>query len=444
MGLSASSTGSSIIEGQFEIKKKSPDDRVIALAGNPNVGKSTLFNTLTGLNQHTGNWPGKTVTNAQGICMCNDKSLVMVDLPGTYSLMASSTEEEIARDFICFSEPDAVIVVCDATCLERNLNLVLQTMEITQKVIVCVNLLDEAAKKGITIDFAKLEAELGVPVVGISARSKQGVEALMDRLCEMLDSDIPPQPHPVKYINAIEEAITILEPAVKESLGTRINSRWLTVKLLDHDDTLSASIARFLDYNIEEDEAIQQNLRLARAHLEAEAITTEKLRDILVSCIVLTAEGFCLDNICFADCNYQQRDRKIDKIITSSTTGIPIMLALLCMVFWLTITGANYPSRLLSESFFWLEGKLAAGLIQFGAPSWLSSMLTEGVYRVLAWVVSVMLPPMAIFFPIFTLLEDLGYLPRVAFNLDKYFKKACACGKQSLTMCMAFTILQIR
>lgn len=438
MGLSSSSTGSNIIEGQFEIKKKNPGDRIVALAGNPNVGKSTLFNTLTGLNQHTGNWPGKTVTNAQGLCTCKDKTLVMVDLPGTYSLMASSTEEEIARDFICFSRPDAVIVVCDATCLERNLNLVLQTMEITQNVIVCFNLLDEAAKKGIAIDFERLEAELGVPVVGISARSRQGVETLMDRLCGLLDGDTPPNPRPVKYINAIEEAISILEPAIKESLGSRINSRWLAIKLLDHDAALAASIAQFLEYDIEQDEGIQQKLRFARAHLEAEQITAEKLRDILVSCIVLTAEGHCLDNIRFADSDYQQRDRKIDKIITSSTTGVPIMLALLCMVFWLTITGANYPSRMLSEMFFWLEGKLGAGLLQIGTPIWLSSMLTEGVYRVLAWVISVMLPPMAIFFPIFTLLEDLGYLPRVAFNLDKYFKKACACGKQSLTMCMGF------
>ena len=172
MGLTNKSTGIKASETELIIKKLKDSDKVIALAGNPNVGKSTIFNNLTGLKQHTGNWPGKTVTNAQGYCTFEEQGYVFVDIPGTYSLMAHSAEEEVARNFICFGEPDAVIVVCDATCLERNLNLVLQITEITNNVILCVNLMDEANRKGINVDIEEISKELGVPVVGISEEKK--------------------------------------------------------------------------------------------------------------------------------------------------------------------------------------------------------------------------------------------------------------------------------
>ena len=194
MGLTKNAVGIKAIDSGLEIKKQTLNDIVVAIAGNPNVGKSTVFNNLTGLNQHTGNWPGKTVTNAQGYCNTKNKSYVMVDIPGTYSLMAHSAEEEIARNFICFGEADAVIVVCDATCLERNLNLVLQTIEISSYVLVCVNLMDEAKRKNMKIDLKGLSKKLGVPVVGTIARKKKSLSALMDELDHLIDNKYETKP----------------------------------------------------------------------------------------------------------------------------------------------------------------------------------------------------------------------------------------------------------
>ena len=438
MGLTNNSTGIKATENSLVIKKSKETDKVIALAGNPNVGKSTVFNSLTGLNQHTGNWPGKTVTNAQGYCTYDENGYVLVDLPGTYSLMAHSVEEEVARNFICFENPDAVIVVCDATCLERNLNLVLQTMEITEKVVVCVNLMDEAKKKDIVIDLDGLSLQLGIPVIGTTARNKNGLDKLIKSVNQLFQEDYEQKPLKVKYISPIEKAIEIIEPEIKKLVEDKINSRWLALKLLDYDESLINELNIFLGIDILSIKEIKNVLTLAKNYLEENGIKTEELRNKIVSCIVLTAEGLCADTVEFNKATYNKRDRKIDRILTSKITGFPIMLLTLLIIFWLTITGANYPSKVLSEGLFWVEEKLVDFAVFINAPKFLYEMLIFGVYRVLAWVVSVMLPPMAIFFPIFTLLEDLGYLPRVAFNLDKYFKKCKACGKQALTMSMGF------
>ena len=437
MGLTNSSTGIKAVDSGLVIKKTSPDDKVIALAGNPNVGKSTVFNSLTGLNQHTGNWPGKTVTSAQGYCHYRDTTYVLVDIPGTYSLFAHSAEEEVARDFICFGEPDAVIVVCDATCLERNLNLVLQTLEITRNVVVCVNLMDEAKKKNISIDLDAISQKLGVPVTGTVARNKKSLERLMQSVDKLLSKKEDESPYRVSYPKPIEDAIALIEPVIKEKTQ-KIDSRWLSLKLLDCDDSLIAALNGYLGYDILADEDIKEKLAIAKQVLKDNGITDEALRDRIVSSLILAAESICSDTVHYDKKSYNARDRKIDRILTSKWTGFPVMIVLLLFVFWLTITGANYPSSLLSDSFFWLEDRITDFFHYIGAPDWLHGMLVLGVYRVLAWVVSVMLPPMAIFFPLFTLLEDLGYLPRVAFNLDKYFKKCSACGKQALTMCMGF------
>ncbi len=437
VGLTAKSTGIKLIEGSLDIEKETPNDKVIALAGNPNVGKSTVFNALTGMNQHTGNWPGKTVTSAQGKCTFNKTNYIMVDIPGTYSLMAHSAEEEVARDFICFGNPDAIIVVCDATCLERNMNLVLQTIEISDHVIVCVNLMDEAKKKHIHIDFGSLQKDLGVPVVGISARSGKGLGELMQAV-EELNNETFINPIKIKYISPIEEAIAILEPAVKEKLGDKLSSRWVSLKLIDSDDSLMSSIKKYLGFDITKDEAIAKKIFEARAHLKECGINEDTLNDKIASCLVITAEGICADAVSFESEKYNSRDRKIDRILTSKWSGYPIMILLLIFIFYLTITGANYPSEIIANVLFKFQDVLLEFFKSLHIPNWITDMVVMGVYRVLAWVVSVMLPPMAIFFPLFTLLEDVGYLPRIAFNLDRHFKKANACGKQALTMCMGF------
>lgn len=436
MGLTSQSTGIGVLDSELKIERSRVDDKVIALAGNPNVGKSTVFNSLTGLNQHTGNWPGKTVTNAQGKYMHKDKNFIMVDLPGTYSLMANSVEEGVARDFICFGNPDATVIVTDATCLERNLNLVLQTLEITSNVVVCVNLLDEAKRKKISINLKELSNQLGVPVIGTSARSGKGLDSLMDAVYEVTDQEITHTPLEITYDDTIEEAISILEPAISEQLKDKLNSRWIAIKLLDGDETLLEALQKYLEYDLTADENIIQKLKEAKEKMSLVGIDHNMLRDKIVSHIVSTAETICSKSITFKNEKYNQTDRKIDRIVTSRIFGIPIMILLLGIVFWLTITGANFPSEMIAKFLFWIEDKLTDFFTWLGTPSWVHGVLVLGIYRTLAWVVSVMLPPMAIFFPLFTLLEDLGYLPRVAFNLDNFFKKSCAHGKQALTMCM--------
>lgn len=440
MGLTAKSTGKSAIDGGLVIHR-APGDKVIALAGNPNVGKSTVFNALTGMKQHTGNWPGKTVSNAQGICQFRGTSYTFVDIPGTYSLMAHSAEEEVARDFICFGEPDAVVVVCDATCLERNLNLVLQTLEITRRVVVCVNLMDEAKKKQIQIDLNQLSKNLGVPVVGTSARSGKGLEQLMKAVetqCRLPIEDSLVSPDYLIYTQPVEKSVSLLLPLLEKTVRNKLNPRWVALRLLEGDEDILRSINGFLGISLRDLPGMEDTLKQTEALLLAGGLNPEKLKDVLVSCIVLHAEEMCSDAVFVASDKYAVRDRRIDRILTSKITGIPLMLLLLCVIFWLTISGANLPSQLLADGLFWIQDRLSDLFAYLHAPDWLHGALVLGVYRVLAWVVSVMLPPMAIFFPLFTLLEDLGYLPRVAFNLDKYFKKACTCGKQALTMAMGF------
>ena len=433
MGLSKDSMGVNAVDLGLVIRKNQKTDKVVALGGNPNVGKSTVFNELTGLRQHTGNWTGKTVTNAQGYCNYHQHGYVVVDLPGCYSLMAHSTEEEVARDFICFGGADAVIIVCDATCMERSLNLVLQTMEITSQVVVCVNLMDEAEKKKIQINLSALAERLGVPVVGTSARSRKGLDQLMDAVTQITENPYQ-RKFTIHYPDYLEAAISKLEPCVDQVSEEGLDSRWLSLMLLQWDHSMHGFIEQNLKYNFLSEESVTKQLKEVKEDFEHQGITERQIKDDIVTAIVHTAERLCEDTIRYERETYKNND--IDKILTGRWTAFPIMIVALLIVFWITIVGANYPSQALSTFFFWIEGKLLLFFKWLHAPKFLYEMLILGVYRVLAWVVSVMLPPMAIFFPMFTLLEDVGFLPRIAFNLDKCFKKCCACGKQALTMCI--------
>lgn len=421
----------------LRIEKETVQDKIIALGGNPNVGKSTVFNSLTKLNQHTGNWPGKTVVNAHGKCRHKGRNFILVDIPGTYSLMANSAEEEIARDFICFGEADAVVIVADGTCLERNLNLVLQTMEITGKIILCVNLMDEAKKKKIRIDLNLLSLKLGIPVIGTSARSGKGLDHLMDAVDSLTGEPCEPHLLRLTYSEEIETAVSMAEPEVAKLLPQAMDSRWITLKLLEGDFSLLKSLKAYLGFDLMQEEAVSKKIMEARLLLEDFGIL-DHFRDQIVTKIVETCEEISREVITFEKKEYAERDRKIDKILTSKLTGIPIMIGLLFGIFWITITGANVPSSLLASALFSLEAPLSAFFQWLSAPEWIRGIFVDGIFRTLAWVISVMLPPMAIFFPLFTLLEDLGYLPRVAFNLDNFFRKACAHGKQALSMCMGF------
>lgn len=438
MGLTAASCGTKLLEEDI-LHMKESCDYTIAISGNPNVGKSTIFNSLTGMHQHTGNWPGKTVSNACGICDFKNTSLLLVDIPGTYSLMSNSQEEEIARDYICFGNPDATVIILDATCIEKNLNLVFQTLEITDKVVVCVNLLDEAKKKHITIDLEKLSELLGVPVVGTIARKQKTLNHLVDTVIKVASGKIVCHPNLVKYHPFIEDAIVALDPFVSRLLpdDKQYLSRWICLKLLDKEPSILNSLENHLNISFNTDDLLE---KLTKLHEEfsKQDIYYSNFRDMVVSSIVFKAEDICNDVVIFNQTRLNDRDRKIDKILTSKKFGIPIMILFLGIIFWITITGANYPSNLLSDFFGWIQTKLLTFFKQMHAPSWLTGILVDGMYQTVTWVISVMLPPMAIFFPLFTILEDLGYLPRIAFNLDNYFKKACTTGKQALTMCMGF------
>lgn len=412
-------------------------EKVVALAGNPNVGKSTVFNALTGLKQHTGNWPGKTVECAKGNVEDKGNKFQLVDLPGSYSLLAHSEEEEIARDFICFEKPDAVIVVCDGTTLERNMNLVLQIMETTKNVILCVNLLDEAKRKNIEINLNKLSDILKIPVIGTAARSGKGLEKIFPSLYELF-SNKKDDIYIVRYAEELEREISILQEDLEKFLPDTLNARWATVRVLEDDKSFFESLSKYENIDLSANKNLDEKIKASRLRLQDKTYNLEKIKDSIVEAFVSNAEEICKDTVIYKNKNYNQRDRKLDKLFTSKTTGFLIMFLLLLGVFWITIAGANVPSDLINKLLFSWEDNILAFLKNIGLPKSIYGPLVFGVYRVVAWVISVMLPPMAIFFPLFTLLEDFGYLPRVAFNLDKYFQKCNACGKQALTMCMGF------
>ena len=424
---------------QLGVRGGTRHDILVALAGNPNTGKSTVFNALTGLRQHTGNWPGKTVTRAEGTFSHAGKRIRIVDLPGTYSLQAGSSDEEVARDFLLFGEPDVVLVVLDATRLERNLNLALQVLEITDKVVICLNLMDEAKRHGIAVDPAALERELGVPVVAAAARQRVGIPEVLDKIEGVASGRIRTRPFRVKEHPAeVEAALASLVPEVERAFPGIPNARWIALRLLNADARVEEAVrGGAIGGLVPAGDAGVPVLESAR-NLRWRLSPT--FHDSLTESIYAAAQRIAgASELRGLRKGKFDLDRTLDRLLTSRRTGLPLMLLLLAAVFWITIAGANVPSRLLADFLLgtvhpWLKGIAAA----IGTPWWISGLALDGVYLASAWVISVMLPPMAIFFPLFTILEDLGYLPRVAFNLDFLFRTSGAHGKQALTMCMGF------
>jgi ferrous iron transport protein B len=422
-------------------------DYLVALAGNPNTGKSTVFNALTGLRQHTGNWPGKTVSRAEGVFQHGGKRIRVVDLPGTYSLQAGSSDEEIARDFLLFGRPDVTVVVLDATQLERNLPLALQILEITSRVVVCLNLMDEARRHGIAVDPVKLEAELGVPVVPAVARQGEGIPALLDAVLAVANGSRTPTPFRMPaFPPEVEMLLRELVPLVEACFPGLANSRWVALRLLQGDQRIEAAVR---EGELGDADQGGPGVR-ARSAVEVGALRDAvnrlrwKLRPSFEDSFAEGMHGTAQAIAARVELRGLRRakfdfDRHLDQLLTSRRFGFPVMLLMLTVVFWLTIAGANVPSAVLADVLIdhgqpWLKGIGVA----MGLPWWLNGFLFDGVYLATAWVVSVMLPPMAIFFPLFTLLEDFGYLPRVAFNMDKLFRRAGAHGKQALTMTMGW------
>ncbi|MCK4773980.1 MAG: ferrous iron transport protein B [Candidatus Krumholzibacteria bacterium] len=424
-------------------------DFVVALAGNPNTGKSTVFNAITGLRQHTGNWPGKTVVRAEGGFALGDNRYKLVDLPGTYSLQAASIDEEVARNFILFGRPDVTVVVVDANHLERNLNLTLQVLDITDRVVICLNLVDEARRHGRVVDERALAKKLGVPVVSTVARSGQGIDRLLDTIAGVARGEIVGKSRRLRKLGGhFQRAVQELVGIIESEFQTLSNAEWVAIRLLDGDRKIEEALSTgelqelaALPADSTNDappegasSRILGSVRALRWEVGAEfqdRLTEDIYAEaaaIAEKCTIIEGQktGFDLD-------------RTIDALVTSKWLGFPIMIGLLTAVFWITISGANVPSGLLASL---LINKIHPALWsignQIGFPWWLSGFLFDGVYLAAAWVISVMLPPMAIFFPLFTLLEDSGYLARVSFNLDGMFKRAGAHGKQALTMSMGF------
>lgn len=408
--------------------------RTVALVGNANVGKSTVFNEITGMKQHTGNWTGKTVDTASGEYYYKFNDYTLVDLPGTYSLLSSSEEERVARDFLIWNKVDCVVIVADSTNLLRNLNLVLQTLELTGNAVLLLNLWDEAVKRNIFIDKKKLSELLGIPVVSSTARSGKGVNELLEQVHKIVTGDCCPEQLRVKYVSPIEQAERRCEKGLSKHFKTDIDMRFLALRVLENDPSFNASLEKNLSGGFQDDfDVLKSREILSRFNFDGENYVQS-----VTASISQQAERIFSQSVKQLPSREEKKQNMIDRVLLGRYTAVPAMLLLVGVVLWLTMVGANYPSSILKSAFDAAEAWLASHSLALGIPDVIVNMAVHGVLRVLFWVVAVMLPPMAIFFPLFALLEAYGVLPRIAFNLDRGFEKCGACGKQALTTCMAY------
>jgi ferrous iron transport protein B len=415
---------------------------VVGLAGNPNVGKSAIFNTLTGSRQHVGNWPGKTIERAEGDLRHGGWQIHLVDLPGTYSLAAQSPEEIVARDYILSDEPDVVVDVVDGTCLERNLNLTLQSLEITDRVVVALNLMDEVRRQGWEIDVEALEKALGVPVIPTVAVEGEGLSQLVEAIIAVAEGRRPAEPVSVDYGLTIEGHVRDLEADLNH-LGIKEQSRWVALRLLEDDPEIVRAFKEgdLSHCCLREDapqaspEALQAVLR--RASRLREATHPDARVEIVRRRYELAHEVMHRVARRLRELETTMTER-VDRIITHRIWSWPIMLAILVGVLWITIQGANVPSSWLGSAFGWLADVTRDLLVSINAPWWVVGSLVDGLIVGTGTVIAVMLPPMIIFFTAFNLLEDIGFLPRIAFNLDRLMRAVGSQGKHTLVAMMSF------
>lgn len=407
-------------------------NKKVLLMGNPNVGKSTVFNEITGSHQHTGNWTGKTVGIATGRFYYKFNNYELIDLPGTYSLLSSSEEERVARDCLCFEEYDCVVCVVDATNLVRNLNLVLQVIEVTDKVVVLLNLCDEAKKKNITVDEKQLSKMLGVPVVRATARSGKGINELLEQVHLISNSVRVNEALVIYYQNQIENAVHSVCRRLNSKLCTDKKLRFFALRLLENNESFNKS---FKDNYPDFGKSLWSAVNVSRIELEKFGVDITKS---VVNTISEKANKIALSTVKKLPSKKEQREQFFDKMLLGKYTSIPLMLLMFAVVLWLTVAGSNYPSAVLRSAFDSFELWLSQWLTSINAPDVFISLFVNGILKVLLWVIAVMLPPMTIFFPLFAIMEDTGILPRIAFNLDGAFEKCGACGKQALTTCMGY------
>jgi ferrous iron transport protein B len=434
-------------------------DKVVALAGNPNTGKSTVFNCLTGLRQHTGNWPGKTISRAEGGFAYMGARYKIVDLPGTYSLRSASPDETVAREFLLFGQPDVTVITVDASALERNLNLVLQILQFTGRAVLCLNIMDEARANKLLVDARRLAADLGIPVVPCSARRGEGIKELTAAIHAVATGEVVCTPRRLELdVPGLREALPVIKGGLVQLFPAVGHPEWVALRLLEGDHVVADMVrAGNLGWlGNDHAAAVAPGASLPDAHassaparaacevlVEAAAELRWKLpanyQDRLTELIYAESSHIVVRSVAREGTSRRiDLQHKLDALLTGPWTGFPIMALIFAIVLWLTISGTNVPSAflydcLLGQVYPFLNAQSHALL-----PAWLAGILVDGIYRATAWVVSVMLPPMAVFFPLFTMLEDFGYLPRVAFNLDRLFHRVGAHGKQSLTMAMGF------